>query len=273
LSAQPSVLLVDDDVDTREMYGWSLEARGFDVIAAGSVTHAADLAVERRPDVIVTDFTLPGDDGLALATRVRESKTLSNTPMVLVSGRAFIGDSAERALRLFDRVLVKPVLPDHLIGEIVPLMLDKTAAALERQLRDVRARVARMDHGSAAGRVMAAVDEQARQADAAPAALLADSNAHYIGANDAACLLTGRSRDELLSLSVWDLTPEIGLVQGREQWAQFVRTGASAGAYQLQGPRGVAIEALFSAAAHVLPDCHLSLLQPLPSALAQANFR
>lgn len=269
MNAQPSVLIVDDDVDTREMYGWSLEARGFDVIGAGSVAHAAHLAAERRPDVIVTDFTLPGEDGLALASRIRESGTLSNTPIVLVSGRAFVGDSAERALQLFDRVLVKPVLPDHLISEIVPLMLDKTAAALERQLRDVRTRVARMDHGSAAGTVMAAVEDL--QDPSAPAALLADSNARYIGANDAACVLTGRPREQLLSMNVWDLTPEIGLVLGRQRWAHFVETGWSAGAYQLRGPAGGGIAALFSAAAHVLPDCHLSLLRPLPTALMRAD--
>lgn len=267
MNAQPRVLLVDDDVDTREMYGWSLEARGFHVTGAATVAHAADLASERCPDVIVTDFTLPGEDGLALAMRIRDSRMLSNTPLVLVSGRAFMGDSAERALRLFDRVLVKPVLPDHLIGEIVPLVLDKSAAALERQLRDVRARVASMEHGSAAGRVMAAVGELSEAV--APAALLADSRARYIGVNDAACALTGRSRDELLSLSVWDLTPHAEAAAAREQWAQFVRSGSQAGAYQLKGPSGSSIEALFSAAAHVLPDCHLSLLQPLPSALAR----
>lgn len=265
MNDQPSVLIVDDDVDTRDMYGWSLASRGFDVIGAGTVPHAADLALRRRPDVIVTDFTLPGQDGLALAALVRESSTLSNTPMVLVSGRAFVGDSAERAVRLFDRILVKPVLPDHLIGEIVPLMLDKTAAALERQLRDVQARVAYMEHGSAAGRVMAAVDSLPD--GSTPAALLADSTARYIGANDAACALTGRSRRELLAMRVWDLTPDPGQVEG--QWAQFVMAGFSAGAYQLQGPAGGAIPALFSAAAHVLPDCHLSLLQPLPAALAR----
>lgn len=269
MKGNPSVLLVDDDVDTREMYGWSLEARGFEVMGAASVDRAEDLAVQRRPDVIITDFTLPGEDGLVLASRIRDSRTLSETPLVLVSGRAFVGNSAEQALRLFDRVLVKPVLPDHLIGEIVPLMLDKTAAALERQLRDVRARVARMDHGSAAGRVMAAVDEL--HGPGVPAALLADSSAHYIGANDAACALTGRSRRELLSLSVWDLTPELGRSDSRHQWARFVRAGSSAGAYQLQGPGGTSVEALFSAAAHVLPDCHLSLLQPLPAALARAE--
>ena len=57
--------------------------------------------------------------------------------MALVSGRAFVGDSGDRALQLFDRVLLKPVLPDQLIADIVPLVLDRAAAQLQRQLRDV----------------------------------------------------------------------------------------------------------------------------------------
>jgi CheY-like chemotaxis protein len=267
----PSVLLVDDDIDTREMYGWSLEARGFRVLAAGNVASATALASERRPDVIVTDFTLPGADGLSLASTIRSSASLGDTPIVLVSGRAFVGGSGDRALHLFDKILLKPVLPDHLIGEIVPLMLDRTAATLQRQLNAVRDRVARIPTGSAAGRVMAAVSEVID--DKTLAALLANSSARYIGANDAACALTGRSREELLSLSVWDLTPQFGVATGRRQWAHFVKAGQLAGAYQLHGPQGSAIDALFSAAAHVLPDCHLSLLEPLPSALLQDGAR
>ncbi len=264
---RPTILLVDDDVDTREMYAWSLESRGFAVITAGSVPHAAAIAADRQPDAIVTDFTLPGADGLDLARQVRGSSSLASTPMVLVSGRAFVGDSGVRAMELFDRVLLKPVLPDQLIGELVPLMLDKTAAALQRQLRDVRERIAAIPSGSNAGRVMAAV-EQATAART-PAALLADSGACYIDANPEACALTGRSRDELLSLHVWDLTSQIAADAVRQQWEQFVRSGAQAGAYSIQGPAGLPIRASFAAFANILPDCHLALLQPLPQALVR----
>lgn len=267
MNRQPSVLLVDDDVDTREMYGWSLEARGFAVTAAGAVASAAALAAQHRPDVIVTDFTLPGADGFELAVRIRESAALRDTPIVLVSGRAFVGDSGDRAMRLFDRVLLKPVLPDHLIGEIVPLMLDRTAAALQRQLREVCERVTGIPHGSAAGRVMAAVHELGASGE--PAALLADSAAHYIGVNDAACELTGRSREELLALRVWDLTPQIAIADGQQRWAAFVREGSLTGAYSLSSPSGASIRTSFAAFANVLPGCHLSLLRPLPSALDQ----
>ncbi len=272
MTARPRVLLVDDDVDTRDMYAWSLEARGFDVLSAGNAAIATAMAVERRPDAIVTDFTLPGEDGFVLATRIRAARGLQDTPMVLVSGRAFVGNTGERAMEVFDRVLLKPVLPDDLIGEIVPLMLDRAAGRLQRQLRDVRQRLAGVPRGSDAGRVMSAVSEVAT-GGALPAALLADSAARYIDVNDAACSLTGRTRGELLTMAVWDLTPQVALAEGRRAWARFVADGALAGAYRLRSATGEPIEATYAAAAHVLPGCHLSLLNRLPPALLPGESR
>ncbi|HYT69587.1 MAG TPA: response regulator [Vicinamibacterales bacterium] len=265
----PHVLLVDDHRDTREMYGWSLEARGFAVSIAGTVSQAAALASARRPDVIVTDFFLPGQDGFALASHIRESAALHDTALVLVSGRTFVGNTGDHARRLFDRVLLKPVLPDDLIAEIVPLMLDRAAATLQRQVREVRQRVEHVPDGSTAGCVMTAVTDIAGETPTA--ALLADSAAQYIAVNDAACYLTGRSREELLSMSVWDLTPQIDIQRGQEQWARFIAAGTLAGPYRLNGPTGSPIDAIFSAVAHVLPDVHLSLLRGVPSALLETR--
>jgi DNA-binding response OmpR family regulator len=264
--------MVDDDTDTRDMYAWSLESRGFEVVCAGTVGGGADLATRHRPDVIVTDFMLPGEDGFGLASRVRASDVLGATPMILVSGRAFVGDSGERAMQLFDRILLKPVLPDQLIANIVPLVLDRSAAQLQRQLRDVRSHLEGVPHTSDVSRVLAAVTEVAADGEM-PAALLADSAAHYIAANDAACTLTGRTREDLLSMSVWDLTPQIDVAVGRQAWARFVESGALSGAYVLTTPSGDEVQARFAASAHVLPGCHLSLLQSVPPALSGDDAR
>ena len=267
-TTRPVVLMVDDDVDTREMYQWCLEARGFDVLGAGTVSHGFRLAEEHRPDAVVTDFTLPGEDGFVLASRLRASTALADTPVVLVSGRAFVGNSGETAMRLFDRVLLKPVLPDQLIESLVPLLLDRTAAQLERQLRAVRSRIEAAPQTSDASRILMTLDEVTAGGDQ-PAALLADTAAHYIDVNDAACALTGRSRAELLSLRVWDLTPPDAIADGQAAWARFVESGALSGPYVLRSAAGVDIQARYAASAHVLPGCHLALLQSLPPALAR----
>ena len=124
----PLVLLVDDDRDTREMYAWALETRGFRVAHAATAADGITLATAEPPDVVVSDFTLPDGDGFGLAAHVRGTAELANTPLILLSGHAFTGDAEARAVALFDRVLLKPVLPDNLIGEIVPLVDERNAA-------------------------------------------------------------------------------------------------------------------------------------------------
>jgi len=96
---------------------------------------------------------------------------------------------------------------------------------------------------------------------------LANGAAQYIGVNEEACRLTGRSRDQLLEMSVWDLTPQIALADGQREWANFVARGMLTGAYRLNTPEGSAVDATFAAAANILPGCHLSLLNRLPTAL------
>ena len=117
----PLVLVVDDDADTREMYGWCLEGYGFRVQLADSVAAALAHMAAEMPDLVITDYTLPGGDGFGLAERLRSSPATAHVAMVLVSGRTFQGEEHARASQLFDRVLVKPVLPDDLAAEVASL--------------------------------------------------------------------------------------------------------------------------------------------------------
>ncbi len=117
----PLVLVVDDDVDTREMYGWCLEGHGFRVQLVGSVAAALAHTAVEIPAVVITDFTLPGGDGFTLADAMRGSVDTAHVRLVLVSGRTFLADDQERARTLFDRVLLKPVLPDDLAGHLAAL--------------------------------------------------------------------------------------------------------------------------------------------------------
>lgn len=125
----PSVLIVDDDVDTREMYGWCLEGRGFQVTLAATVDAALAQMASGIPDVLITHYTLPGGDGFALADKLRREPATSDVTMVLVSGRDFIGDAGVRASELFDCVLLKPVLPDDLVSRLLPLIARRASNA------------------------------------------------------------------------------------------------------------------------------------------------
>ena len=65
------VLVVDDDDDTREALRLILKQSGIDVEAAASASEALERLAPSRPDVLLSDIAMPGEDGLALIGRVR----------------------------------------------------------------------------------------------------------------------------------------------------------------------------------------------------------
>jgi two-component system cell cycle response regulator DivK len=114
LSTSPRVLIVDDDDDTREMYTVALTVMGFQAVAATNAEEASAQARDVRPDVIVTDLTLPGLSGLDLARRLRGDARTTDTGIIVLSGHS--SESMEQRAREAgcDRYLVKPCLPDAL---------------------------------------------------------------------------------------------------------------------------------------------------------------
>jgi PAS domain S-box-containing protein len=100
------------------------------------------------------------------------------------------------------------------------------------------------------------------------AVLVANNRARYVDANDGATLLTGYTRRELLSLSVWDLTADDAAATGQRMWQAFLETGNLAGDYDVRRKDGRVVHTTFFAAAHVLPGLHVSALAS-PSLLRQ----
>jgi signal transduction histidine kinase/DNA-binding response OmpR family regulator len=101
------IAVVDDNADVRETLGQLLVARGYAVLEASDGSSAVDLIVAEQPDVALIDIGLPGLDGYAVASRVREAAR--NTRLVAVTGYGR-ADDRQRALDAgFDAHLVKPV--------------------------------------------------------------------------------------------------------------------------------------------------------------------
>ena len=92
------------------------------------------------------------------------------------------------------------------------------------------------------------------------AALVANTEGRYVAANRAASVLTGYGQQELLTLSVWDLTPPAGERDVDVLWRAFLQQREQSGVYTLVTRDGRTVEAPYAARAHVLPGLHLSLL-------------
>ena len=103
---RPSLLVVDDDSRVRTVVGWQFEAEGYDVLEAADGNAAWERIVERRPDLIVLDLSLPGMSGLDLLRRLRSAG--NPTPVVVLSGRSGEGDRIVGLDLGADDYLVKP---------------------------------------------------------------------------------------------------------------------------------------------------------------------
>ena len=108
-SVEPTLmaLVVDDDASLRTLVRVNLELEGFSVREAGSIGDA-EAAVEReRPDVVLLDMHLGGEQSTELLASLRGQ----GSPVALVTGSVDVADYQDAA----DAVLAKPFMPENLI--------------------------------------------------------------------------------------------------------------------------------------------------------------
>jgi CheY-like chemotaxis protein len=114
-SADPqAVLLVDDDVDTLEMYALGLSQAGYRALTATDVQSAAVISKCDRPSAIVTDLRLAGHSGWTLIQALKSDPSTREIAVIVLTGHsdASIARTAREAGCA--AVLTKPCLPEDL---------------------------------------------------------------------------------------------------------------------------------------------------------------
>ncbi|HJW56773.1 MAG TPA: sigma-54 dependent transcriptional regulator [Burkholderiaceae bacterium] len=92
----PHVLIVDDDVNTREALAEIVTAEGFTIGVAGTIHDAQLQIMQRRPDVALVDIKLPDGSGMDIFNDIEERTT---TQIILITGYASV-ETAVEAIRL-----------------------------------------------------------------------------------------------------------------------------------------------------------------------------
>ena len=110
-----TILIVDDDRDIRSLLADYLETNGYRTLGAADGTAMWKILDETRPDLIVLDLNLPGDDGLTLCRKLRAQSTV---PVIMLTAR---NEPLDRILGLemgADDYLPKPFNPRELVARI-----------------------------------------------------------------------------------------------------------------------------------------------------------
>ena len=113
-----TVLVVEDEPQIQELVAVNLEHSGHRVLRAASAEEAEVAIRNALPDVLVLDWMLPGESGLAFARRLRSDERTRELPILMLTARAMEQDKISGLEAGADDYLTKPFSPKELAARI-----------------------------------------------------------------------------------------------------------------------------------------------------------
>ena len=111
-----TILVVEDEADAREMVTLILEQCGAKILAANSVEPAFILFSQHQPDLLISDISMPNEDGYALIRQIRSSTgDRAEIPAIALTAYAREEDKEQTLKAGFDLHLSKPIEPFQLL--------------------------------------------------------------------------------------------------------------------------------------------------------------
>jgi len=112
------LLVIDDEEDIRRLVQIKLSKAGYEVTTANDGEEGIALALENKPEVVVSDVMMPGKDGYQVVAELRE-KLADNPPvMILLTAKNQKSDVMEGLAGGADDYVTKPFSPRELIERI-----------------------------------------------------------------------------------------------------------------------------------------------------------
>jgi PAS domain S-box-containing protein len=214
--SRPRVLLVEDDRTLCEHLAEALSDE-FLMDTAQNGTQALKRVMHATPDVIVTDVVMPDMDGIELLKTLRGTPTTHVIPVLLISGRAPDELRIEGFEQGADGYLAKPYTERELRARIRAMV----------QIARQRAAATRREALAQAERE--AMAERAALLESITDAFYAlDRQFRFTYANQLALDYFGKSREEILGQSLWDVVPEAKGSEFEMQFAVAIRGRRSA---------------------------------------------
>ncbi|MBP2634319.1 MAG: phoP 2 [Firmicutes bacterium] len=112
------ILIVDDELNIRELLKFNLENSGYKVIEAEDGQTAINMAKSQKPELIVLDLMLPGMDGLEVCRLVKNSRETAAIPIIMLTAK---NEEIDKVIGLelgADDYLTKPFSPRELLARI-----------------------------------------------------------------------------------------------------------------------------------------------------------
>jgi two-component system phosphate regulon response regulator PhoB len=112
------ILMVEDEPEVREMIRYILEGRGYLVDEADNAQAARRMLEQKRYDLILMDWMLPGRSGLDLTRELKQKKTSNTPPVIMLTAKAEESDKVKGLDSGADDYITKPFSPKEMLARI-----------------------------------------------------------------------------------------------------------------------------------------------------------
>jgi len=129
---KPTVLVVEDHADSREMLCELLRQGGLSVLAASDGVEAIAFLQSHMPALVLTDLRMPRMDGMELARYIKSHERYGHIPVVLISAHL---PAASARIPTIAAFLLKPCSVDHLLGTVTGLLRQSAQSQAQRSFQ------------------------------------------------------------------------------------------------------------------------------------------
>jgi CheY-like chemotaxis protein len=118
------ILVVEDDVDTRELIEWVLKRAGAEVSSVGSARQALEALEREKPHLLVSDIAMPEEDGYELLKKIRAlpPERGGRIPAIALTAHSLVQDRLQSLRAGFQSHVPKPVVPEELVEVVASVI-------------------------------------------------------------------------------------------------------------------------------------------------------
>lgn len=122
-----TILVVEDEERIRAVLKYNLELDGFKVYLAQDGQAGLDLANEKRPDLILLDWMMPGLDGLQVLSKLKNDERTKSIPVFMLTAKSMMAEVGRALYEGADDYITKPFDVVEL-GQILKEKLERARA-------------------------------------------------------------------------------------------------------------------------------------------------
>lgn len=115
---EKTILIVDDEAPIRDMLRVALEMAEYTCVEADDAQKAHSIVIDKRPDLILLDWMLPGTSGIELARRLKRDEVTAEIPIIMLTAKGEEDNKVQGLEVGADDYITKPFSPRELVARL-----------------------------------------------------------------------------------------------------------------------------------------------------------